>query len=192
MAKINKMATINIENWWKAFEIPLIETDWRSIRLYCTDEEDPFRWSRCVYIIRTAPPFVLSYGDNAELESPLIYVGRGNIRQRWRHHRKWLAMLGHSVPSGRYEVWVSRPRGRAYEAAYKDFEADILGEFYSRAGCMPLFNKRHERSRREHDYNDGLFEEIFSKDARYTWAMYPIRRGVIRDAYQKGWTGNGG
>jgi hypothetical protein len=86
------MAHIERADWWKAKEIPLVETDWRNIRLYCEQRENPFDRDRCLYVVRLAPPYAITYGDDErhEVTSPLLYVGSGSIQQRWSTHREWL------------------------------------------------------------------------------------------------------
>jgi hypothetical protein len=176
------MAHVEIAEWWKAKEIPLIEADWRNIRLYCEQHENPFDWERCLYIIRFAPPYALTYGDESQLISPLLYVGSGFIRQRWATHRGWLYQLGHAIPGGRYEVWVQRPRSQHNEEFYKDIEADILSHFRAATGCLPFRNLRVEGTPRRHTYESGFFDEIIGHDRRYIWAMYPIS-GPAREWY---------
>jgi len=179
------MAQIDIDTWWKAKEIPLIEADWRNIRIYCEQETNPFDWERCLYVVRLSPPFSIAYGDNSDVYSPLIYVGSGNIKSRWSSHRDWLYELGHAIPGGRYEVWVCRPRATNNTALYEDIEADILIEFKKRAnGYLRLRNKRVERNTRTHQYGVGFFEFVIEPDRRYLWAMYPVR-GPIEEMYSR-------
>jgi hypothetical protein len=128
------LAYCEIDSWWKAKEIPLLEADWRNIRIYCEQEVNPFDWHRCLYIVRIAPPFTIVYGDNCELSSPLVYVGSGHIAKRWSSHRDWLYELGHAIPGGRYEVWVCQPRCQKPQAFYEDIEADILTLFRNKSG----------------------------------------------------------
>ena len=171
------MANVELPTWWKAKEIPLIEADWRNIRLYCEQSSNPFEWDRCLYVVRLSPPYALIYGDSKQLVSPLLYVGSGDIRQRWASHRKWLYELGHAIPGGRYEVWVCQPRRPGNQDFYADIEAAILTNFRERTGkALPLRNQRIETSSREHIFADGFFEDIIRDDRRYLWAMRP-RRG---------------
>ena len=44
-------------------------------------------------------------GDDAH-DSPLIYIGKGTISQRWGTHREWLDALARRLPGARYEVLV--------------------------------------------------------------------------------------
>lgn len=172
--------------WWKAREMPLLETDWRNIKLYCESDENPFEWERCVYVIRLAPPFCIAYGEGTKIiESPLIYVGSGALNQRWSYHREWLYELGHTIPGGRYEVWVCRPKCRKNPSFYEQIEADILDYFRTNTDYLPLRNLKLEGNTGRHTYVDGFFNEIIKPDRRYSWAIYP-RIGQIREYYEKG------
>lgn len=182
------MEDVELMEWWKAREMPLLETDWRNIKLYCESEENPFEWTRCVYVIRLAPPFCIAYGDDSEIESPLIYVGSGSISQRWSDHRDWLYELGHTIPGGRYEVWVCQPRTQKNYTFYEQIEADILDFFRNKTGYLPLRNLKLEGDTGRHTYADGFFDEIIKPDRRYAWAIYP-RLGQIREYYEKGSSG---
>jgi hypothetical protein len=71
-------------------------------------------------------------------DSPEIYVGSGNIQQRWQSHRKRLSSLGAALPGGRYEVWVFR------DERYRMIEADTLLRFKEYYGSLPLLNQRLE------------------------------------------------
>jgi hypothetical protein len=180
------MADVTFTKWWKAREIPLAEVDWRNIRIFCQQDDDPFNWDRCIYIIRLAPPYAIWYGtENITYQSPILYVGSGTISQRWSQHRDWLYELGRAIPGGRYEVWVAKPRVRRNSEVYKDIEADILVKFREKTGCLPLRNRRVEGNPRKHTYEDGFFEGIFKPDRRYQWAMYPLK-DQIRKFYDTG------
>jgi len=161
------MAFIKIDNWWMAKEIPLIEADWRNIRIYCEQSVNPFDWERCLYIVRLSPPYAIIYGDDGNVVSPLIYVGSGSIKSRWSTHREWLFELGRVIPGGRYEVWVCRPRCQNNDALYEDIEADILVRFKERTkGVLPLRNKRVEGTPRRHEYGQGFIETLIQDDRR--------------------------
>lgn len=180
------MAGIEIPSWWKATEIPLVETDWRNIRLYCNEDENPFDWDRCLYVVRLAPPYCIVYGEDCEIETPVVYIGSGVIANRWATHREWLFELGYAIPGGRYEVWICRPRCRNVKALYEDIEADILDHFRTKCGYLPLRNLRIEGTLRQHEYAPGFFDKIIEADRRYLWAMYPVRGAKITTWYSRG------
>ncbi len=96
------MADLTELEWWKAREIPFIEWNWASIRRYLPEDEgDVLSEKRCTYVVRMSPPYLISYNRG---ESPVVYVGSGNINQRWSNHRDWLHEIGLSLPGSRYEV----------------------------------------------------------------------------------------
>jgi hypothetical protein len=100
------MAKVSGLKWWKACEIPLVETEWRNIKLYCSGNDDCWNWNKCVYFIRLAPPFMIAYGDQEEFDSPLIYIGRtkagsGAIKQRWSAHIFRLVNRTRTLVAGR-------------------------------------------------------------------------------------------
>jgi hypothetical protein len=178
------MAHVKLQEWWHAREIPLGETKWPNIKLYFHEDGAAREWTRCVYFIRLAPPYAVVYGDDCQLESPLVYVGSGSIKQRWGAHRVWLKQLGDAIPGGRYEVWVSQPRLQRRLEFYKDIEADIIGEFRRRTGFLPFFNRSTPSTKRQHTYDAGFFDSMFKSDRRYGWAIYP-RQGPLSAAYYK-------
>jgi hypothetical protein len=171
------MAKVSVSKWWKATEIPLVETEWRNIKLYCSDNEDCWNWTQCVYFIRLAPPYMIAYGDG-DLNSPLIYVGSGALKQRWREHRDWMRELGHWLPGGRYEIWALN------HPLYVEIESDAL--FYFRNIChrLPLVNAKGGGKNQTHSYDDG-FTQVYDSDRRHWWALRPIRK-ELKDAFEKG------
>ena len=182
------MPEINDIKWWKATEIPLSESDWRNIRLYSDSDSgiNPFEWERCVYCIRLSPPFAIHYGDTKkeELISPLVYVGSGSIAQRWSNHREWLTYLGYTIPGGRYEVWVCKPRVKNSDEAYAGVEGHLLTKFREKTDYLPLRNKKVQSANKRHTYGDNIYNEIVKADRRYIWAIWP-RSGDLNEMYNK-------
>ncbi len=176
--------------WWKATEIPLADTDWRNIRLYCKNQGtgDPWSWTRCVYCIRLAPPFAIHYEDDDErrcLVSPLIYIGSGSIKQRWSSHREWLGELAYALPGARYEVWVCQPRVKNAPYAYKGVEGYLLTTFQKQCGFLPLRNRKIQGHPEHYGFNKEIFDEMAGDDRRFTWAIWP-QRGPLERWYYKG------
>jgi hypothetical protein len=165
------MATISVKRWWKACEIPLAETNWSNIKLYCADGNECWEWTECVYFIRLAPPYMIAYGDTEESDSPLIYIGSGAVRQRWGGHRKWMNPLGRWLPGGRYEFWMFQ------NELYKEIESDVLALFREKYGRLPLANLRGGASDQEHSYDDTLYQ-VADADRRYWWALRPTQPDV--------------
>lgn len=172
------MATISVQKWWKAHEIPLVETDWRNIRLYCDDNDDVWNWNQCVYFIRLAPPYQIAYGNDDKFHSPLIYVGKSAIRQRWSEHRVWMEALGRWLPGARYEVWLFQ------HALCKGIESDALLLFRENYGRLPLANRRSEEPVQKHSYDDSFYQ-VAKADRRYWWALRPTQADV-EEYFDKG------
>jgi len=63
--------------WWKASEIPLGETEWKNVELYCHQEMP--QGVPGVYFIRLSPPFTIRYGTDEEYDTPLIYFEKGAL-----------------------------------------------------------------------------------------------------------------
>jgi hypothetical protein len=167
------MAKISVENWWRAHEIPLVETDWRNIKLYCGNTEDVWNWSHCVYFVRLAPPFQIAYGNNDAFHSPLVYIGKGSIRQRWGHHCKtWLRPLGHWLPGARYELWAFD------NDRYDEIESDALLLFREKFDRLPLANRRREQALQIHEYDESFYQVAAPGDRRYWWALRPTQPDV--------------
>jgi hypothetical protein len=172
------MVAISVEKWWKAKEIPLGEVNWRNIRLYWQETEHSDDWSDCIYFIRLSPRLLIKYEKD---DSPEIYVGSGNIQQRWQSHRKRLSSLGAALPGGRYEVWVFR------DERYRMIEADTLLRFKEYYGSLPLLNQRLESptdTKARFEYSKS-FDEAANFDRRYLWALRPIN-GEALTLYEKG------
>jgi hypothetical protein len=140
----------------------------------------------CVCFIRLSPPFSIAYGDSW-YESPLIYVGSGDFKTRWKSHRNWLAQLGHSLPSGRYEIWFCRPTRKGPKAGkfYKDVEADVLQWFRDHTEHLPFWNKKVEKPKNKNEYDKNFFASVSGSDSRYHWVMYP-RTTTLKKIYEKG------
>jgi hypothetical protein len=169
------MALVTVEKWWKAKEIPLVEINWRNIRLYWQEDDDFWDWTDTVYFIRLSPPFSVLYGKES---SPLVYTGSGAIQQRWQSHRDRLYALGESLPGGRYEIWVFR------DLRYKEIEADSLLRFQKWTDHLPLMNQRVESSSVAHTYSKE-FDKAADTDRRYWWSIYPTRPDIL-EIYETG------
>lgn len=176
------MAHISVKQWWKAREIPLVETKWRHIKLYRDNEVDISNWSRCVYFIRLAPPFQIAYGENDNSNSPLIYIGKGAIRQRWIHHcKEWIGPLGDLLPGARYEVWAFQ------HDLCEEIESDALRLFQQGYNRLPLANRIGGVGRQKHTYDESLYQVagVDERDHRYWWALRPTQADV-KEYFEKG------
>ena len=129
----------------------------------------------------------MAYGDGLELESPLIYVGSGNLKQRWMSHTKWLIEFGLTLPNGRYEVWFCQPKRKGPNAGlfYKDVEADVLQWFRNKTGYLPFSNKKLQVPKYDNEYDKDFFKSLTATDSRYHWVLYP-RTAPLSTIYYKG------
>jgi hypothetical protein len=170
---------IKLPDWWIASEIPFIESDWRNIQLYCNEPETPWKWKNAIYLIRLSPPFAIRYSN--EISSPLIYIGSGDVEQRWSYHRWWLQRLSYYLPGARYEVWIS------HHLEFKRVEADALFIFQDKTKRLPLMNRRSEAGNRgdEHGYDKDYYSTFIKADRRYFWSIEPFQKDV-REYFDKG------
>lgn len=170
---------LKLPDWWKATEIPLIENDWKNIRLYCSSPETPWSWTDAIYLIRLSPPFAVRYSET--ISSPLIYVGSGSIQKRWASHRWWFERLAYYLPGARYEVWVS------HHPEFRRVEADALFLFQQDTKRLPLMNRRTEESQRgdESGYAADYYSPFVKADRRYFWSIEPLQEDVL-EYFDKG------
>ncbi|WP_147292642.1 hypothetical protein [Undibacter mobilis] len=170
------MATIAEVNWWRATEIPLTESDWRNIILYCSGSNEVWDWKNSIYFIRLGPPYQIAYDKD---DSPLIYIGRGSIAQRWSSHRQWLEPLGRTLPNARYEVWAFD------DARCIDIEANALNLFLDAYGRIPLANRNRPGSTKVKYVYDNMFTQVAAGDRRYWWSIRPTHPDV-QEYYDRG------
>jgi hypothetical protein len=130
------------------------------------------------YFIRLSPPYMIAYGDSDEVDSPLIYIGSGAVRQRWAGHRVWIGALGRWLPGARYEFWIWQ------HDLYKEIESDALLLFRERYGRLPLANLKGGTSAQNHSYDDTLYQ-VAEADCRYWWALRPTQPDV-EEYFEKG------
>jgi hypothetical protein len=183
------MANVVVPEWWRAQEIPLTEISFPKVKRYFHQALPNNVLKSCVYVVRLSPPYAFAYGDDCEVESPLIYVGSGNFRQRWKSHTKWLQTLGLTLPNGRYELWFCQPtrKGPNGTQFHKDVEADILQWFNKnrKVGYLPFANKKLEKPKGTNSYAKNFFEPLVKTDSRYHWSIYPRTKALL-NTYLKG------
>lgn len=131
--------------------------------------------NRCVYVVRANGIFAIKYGEK---ESPAIYIGRGNFKDRITQHKNWLKPLVDLVGEFKFQIGITFPRVRNNNMAYKDFEAFLIQEFQKIYGCAPLANKRLESRRTEYEYApkaDVRSAIMIGKGVKFQWALSPMR-----------------
>ena len=142
---------------------------------------------RSVYVIRLAGDFCVLYpgGD----ESPTVYIGEGDFQGRIDKHRQWAAELAPLIGRRKFQVGVATPRVQNCPEAYMDCEAVLLQRFADRFGIAPLWNKQLEKRRFEHhEYSTRSVDYALCKrsDAKYKWAVRPMKSSVFHASYGKG------
>lgn len=150
----------------------------------------PTDLDRCVYVIRMKGDFVISYPWG---RSPVLYIGRGAAFGRLSSHlRRWLHEIDSFGRDVRIEIRVCRPRRRNLADMFKYVEADLIGRFSQRYGCIPFFNSRRETSyeecvtytARDEKYLAGSIGVGSGKRPR--WAIAPAPANKNYDVYHKG------
>lgn len=103
-------------------------------------EED--QWKSCVYVIRTTKYFVIRYPN--EKLSPVLYIGRGNLKQRIIKHKVWLNRIRELSGEEALHIYVCAPVGVVprigLRAFHQELESDLIAEFKRAFGCRPLHN----------------------------------------------------
>ena len=175
-------ANVSIKWYW----IELRPTDtWTVIQEQLVKAEVKLQLlPRCVYVIRAANSFAISYPKKY---SPTLYIGEGRFRQRITSHRKWLASIHELTGEFALEVAICFPRVPGNDQAHKEFEAHLLGVFFKRFGSLPLRNKIHESKNFKHTYERVATTEVLGpgKGKRYKWAIEPLKTNPFYKAYVK-------
>jgi hypothetical protein len=98
---------------------------------------------RCVYVIRMTGRFLVAYETG---NSPVLYVGRGNAKQRLASHLgRWLHYVDTFGTGTKVEIRVLVPARRNRSNYFKNVEADLISKFEKRHDSLPFFNRRIEK-----------------------------------------------
>lgn len=129
---------------------------------------------RSVYVLRLNGNFCIQYPTG---QSPTLYIGEGNFRQRITQHRDWVRELKELVGDFSFQVCVAMPRVRRNVLAYQDCEAALIERFTKLYGSAPLWNKQRETRRFPYQYNDRQMDQALCKrsGAKYKWAVAPMK-----------------
>ena len=140
---------------------------------------------RSVYVIRLNGYNAVAYPKG---ESPTLYVGEGNFKNRITSHRKWAADLIDLVGGFQFQVCVATPRVKSVDRAYLDCEAALLERFHLKFQSAPLWNKQLEKRRFPHHvYADRSLDYALCKrsGAKYEWAFRPMPSSPFYRSYMK-------
>ena len=144
----------------------------------------PSDLSRSVYVIRLNGDYCIQYRWD---QSPTIYIGEGNFRQRIAEHRKWVAGLEELVGKFAFQVRIAIPRVRNSPDAYLDCEAALLQRFGALFGSAPLWNCQYENRRNNYLYNDRQMDRALRKGSgtKFKWAIAPMKASLFFDNFKK-------
>lgn len=138
--------------------------------------------ARCVYVLRLNGNFCIQYPTG---QSPTLYVGEGNFRQRINAHRSWVAELEELAGDFSFQVCVAMPRVRKNVYAYQDCEAALIERFAIHYGSAPMWNKQFESRRNSYVYSERQMDQALCKrsGAKYKWAVAPLKASGFYENY---------
>jgi hypothetical protein len=132
--------------------------------------------SQGIYIITLSDNLSIDYNNEP---SQVIYVGRGQIKNRLKAHLAlWIRDLSDSLQDISFDVWMTEVRVKGNANAFKEVESDLLNDFYEKFGCFPLQNKKFGDSHNKiHDYVDD-WNKPLKNPSRHSvkngWSIKPL------------------
>jgi hypothetical protein len=130
--------------------------------------------ARSVYVIRLNGYFCINYPGG---QSPTVYVGEGNFRQRMSEHKKWARDLIELVGKSTFEICIATLSIKNNTGSHQDCEAALLQLFKEKYETAPLWNKQLEKRRfNHHEYNKNDMAAALGKrrGAKYRWSVVPM------------------
>lgn len=140
---------------------------------------------RSVYVIRLNGDYCIDYPKN---QSPTVYIGEGNFKQRISSHRNWTNELKEFVGDFSFDIKIATPRVRKSEYAYLDCEAHLLIRFQEIFGSAPLWNKQIERRSQIHyTYSEKKIKQAIcqGRGKKYKWAFKPMKSSSFYQNFVK-------
>jgi hypothetical protein len=133
---------------------------------------------RSVYVIRLNGNFCIEYPGG---ESPTVYIGEGNFKQRIDNYKWWLSGLQELVGHSMFEILIAVPRVRNNMKAHCLTEAALLEHFRERYKTFLLWNKQRETCKEGYTFNKEFMDEAVCKGrgSRYKWAIKPIKNSLF-------------
>lgn len=159
---------------------------WRHVKEKVLGEYDRAALARCVYVLRLCGPFAIQYVSKA---SPTLYIGRGQFQERITEHLNWINELAKKIRDMQFEVWLCQPRVRNARNAFADFEAELLRRFYEKFGCVPMFNRRLEKTHSNRRYlpeSEIKAAISFGSGRSYHWSLSPLPSNSAYSRYSAG------
>jgi hypothetical protein len=157
---------------WKKVTLPKLE--------YLGIKSSDLR--RSVYVLRLNGNFCIQYPRG---QSPTIYIGEGNLKQRICEHRAWVVELEELVGEFSFQVCIAMPRVKNNHDAYLDCEAALIDRFSFHYSSAPMWNKQYERRRFPYTYSHRQMDQSLCKrsGAKYKWAVAPMKSSGFYDNF---------
>ena len=136
---------------------------------------------RSTYIIRISKTFIIDYG--LENYSPVVYIGKGQLRKRLNEHRAWLTKLQEKLTGAPIEVLFCFPQTEQGEPAHVEFEALLLRRFKNRFKSFPLHNKIHGKRVESLDFSEERTAQVLGHGTgkKYTCIIREWTKRAVQD-----------
>lgn len=146
-------------------------------------------YSRSVYVIRFFDTYVVQY---AKKHSPVLYIGKGNLRQRLESHiNSWLSEISEELKYYNFELLVSVPKRRNCNDFYECVEGILLEQFLRIYNQLPIRNRRAEYKHKKHNLRDidtnsiNYALNIHKATQKYKWSIKPITKSNLYETYNR-------
>lgn len=149
------------------------------------DRYKPESLARSVYVIRLAGPFLISYPNGP---SPVIYIGKGQFRNRISAHRTWIRDFFDHLKHAHFEIKYCIPRVRNNLGIEKEVEAYLIHRFIERYGMLPINNKVLSNTNVHHQFTgvNALDRAIsIGSGNKPHWEVCPLRSNPWFKKYSK-------
>ncbi|THB66119.1 MAG: hypothetical protein D6B27_07175 [Gammaproteobacteria bacterium] len=128
--------------------------------------------------------YVITLGDNLSIDykgnpSKVIYIGRGQIRNRISNHFKhWVRYLSDSLQDISLDIWMTEIKVKGSANAFKEVETDLLYEFKKIHDSFPLQNSKNgDYHKKTHEYNNDWKKPLKNpSNIQNGWSIKPLRQ----------------
>lgn len=179
------MANVSLIWYWNTFSV---RDDMRTIMKSITEHivSDGYKFSylaRSVYVIRLSGSFLINYPNEP---SPVLYIGKGNFKNRINAHRSWLQEFFTYLRGDKFEVRFCLPRVPNNLGVEKEVEAYLHHRFIRRYGMLPINNTQLAKITRQHTFTPArsLDKAIsIGRGNKPHWAVVPLRSNAWHTRY---------
>jgi hypothetical protein len=130
-----------------------------------------------VYVIALDGGLCVSYGGvGSGKNSPVLYIGRGQIASRIKMHlSQWMYDFAASLQNASFKIYMTEVRGKGRSDYFQNLESDLIVKFREKFGDKPLINKNEGWThQREHEYSENWKLPIDRRGRRFLWAVQPL------------------